>query len=174
MRKVVLFSAVSLDHYIARTDGAVDWLFTDGDYGYQAFYDSIDTTLMGNATYQQVLSFGPFPYAEKTNFVFTKNSNASSDANVTFITEAIPAFVKDLKEQKGKDIWLVGGGSINVLLLTHGLIDTLVLSVHPIWLGQGIPLFPAWDKTLPLELLNSKSYSSGLVQLTYAIKKYTP
>ena len=73
MRKLILYSAQSLDGFIARTDGRVDWLFTDQDYGYYTFYESIDTTLMGRHTYEQILTFGDFPYPDKQNWFFDIN-----------------------------------------------------------------------------------------------------
>lgn len=77
MRKIILFVATSLDNYIAREDGQVNWLFMDQDYGYNAFHASIDTTLMGNKTYQQILESGDFPYKQTKNYVFTRQQGCS-------------------------------------------------------------------------------------------------
>ena len=71
MRKVVLFIATSLDGFIARKDGSIDWLFSDQDYGYTDFYASIDTTLTGHATYKQTKTFGEFAFPGKTNYIFS-------------------------------------------------------------------------------------------------------
>lgn len=167
MRKVKLFIACSLDGFIARPDGAVDWLFTDDDYGYLAFYDSIDTTLMGNKTYQQVLSDGEFPYLGKNNYVFTRQTNLPSTAQVIFIAEDIVSFTQKLKKSSGKDIWLIGGGAIINILYQAGLIDEYILAIHPVILGKGIPLFPGPIGEQKLLLQDVKTYSTGLVQLTY-------
>lgn len=166
MRKVILYSATSLDNFISTKDGSVDWLFTDSHYGYFEFYASIDTTLMGNKTYEKVLSFGgEFPYKDCKNFIFTTKKNRKNTVDVTFISENIIEFIKELKNQKGKNIWLIGGGQINTLLLNAGLIDEMVLSVHPTILGDGIRLFENLPKYSDFILMNTKSYSSGLVQL---------
>lgn len=172
MRKIVLYSAASLDQFIARKNGDIDWLFTDGEYGYSAFYDSIDTTLMGNKTYEQVCSFDmEFPYKGKSNYVFSRNKNLKDNENVHFISENIGKLVADLKSQKGKDIWLIGGGEINSLFLKNGWIDSICLSIHPIWLGEGLPLFPGFTNQQDLILKSSKAFDSGLLQLEYAVKK---
>lgn len=112
MRKVILFIASSLDGYIARTSGAVDWLFTvndDQDYGYVDFLAGVDTILMGRRTYEQVLSFGEFPYKGIQCFVFSRTRGGERDEYVTFISGNIESFVKGLKNGTGKNIWLVGG-----------------------------------------------------------------
>lgn len=174
MRKVVLYIATSLDNYIAKPDGNVDWLDSPEfivpgeDFGYETFYKSIDTTLMGNNTYQMVLGFDvPFPYPDKKNFVFTRNKGMKDNEHVSFISDDIVAFTKQLKQEKGKDIWLVGGGEINTKLLDHGLIDRIILTLIPKMLGMGIPLFhkPTIETNFHLE--ECQSYDNGFVQLTY-------
>jgi dihydrofolate reductase len=170
MRKIVLFIATSLDGYIARENGSIDWLFTDGDYGYEKFYNSIDTTLTGNATYKQALTFGEFPFKGKTNYVFTRHIPKKKDNRITFISGDIAAFGKKLKQQKGsglKDIWIVGGGEINEIFRRAGLIDELIISIHPVILGKGIPLFNDQTGISELETTSSRVYPSGLVQVHY-------
>jgi dihydrofolate reductase len=167
MRKLKLFIACSLDGFIARPDGDVDWLFTDGDYGYQEFYDSIDTTLMGNKTYRQVASFGEFPYPGKNNYVFTRQMNLSPTEHVAFITEDIVTFTRKLKLGEGKDIWLIGGGAVINILYQAGLIDQYILAIHPIILGKGIPLFPGPIGEQKLVLQDCRNYPGGLVQVFY-------
>ncbi|MFM8362476.1 MAG: dihydrofolate reductase family protein [Haliscomenobacter sp.] len=168
MRDVILFIACSLDGYIARKDGRVDWLFHDEDYGYSDFYDSIDATLMGKKTYLEILGMGEFPYLDKKNYVFVRKNNPPLNRSVEYVHGDIPAFVRKLKKEEGKDIWLVGGGQINTILLTSGDIDRMVVSVHPVVLGQGIPLFGAG---IPAErwfvFEKAESFASGLVQLYY-------
>lgn len=174
MRKIILYSASSLDQFIARKNGDIDWLFTDPDcdYGFFDFFDSIDITLMGNKTYQQVLSFDvEFPYKGKDNYVLTRNKGLKADENVRFISDNIGELVADLKSKKGKDIWLIGGGEINSLFLKNGWIDEICLSVHPIWLGEGLPLFPEFFEQRDLKLEQTKSYETGLVQLVYSVLK---
>ena len=174
MRKIVLYIATSIDGFIAKSDGSVEWLETipnptKTDYGYYEFYDSIDTTLMGNATYQQVLSFDiPFPYSGKTNYVFSRTQHADNE-DVKFISKDIVEFVKELKAQVGNDVWLVGGGNLNAFFLENGLIDKMIVSVMPIVLGSGIPLFGANAKDVEVQfsLKKTTSFESGVVQLVY-------
>ncbi|HET7153686.1 MAG TPA: dihydrofolate reductase family protein [Candidatus Kapabacteria bacterium] len=170
MRKIILFIATSLDGYIARENGDIDWLFTDGDYGYKKFYDSIEITLTGNATYKQTLTFGEFPFPGKTNYIFTRHIPKKKNPSVTFISGDIAAFGRKLKQQSGssmKDIWLVGGGEINEIFRKAGLIDDLILSIHPIILGKGIPLFKDQAGRSELKIISSNTYPSGLVQVHY-------
>lgn len=168
MKKLILFSACSLDGFIAGEDGEVGWLFSDQDYGYSTFLQRIDTSLMGAATYRQVLGFGEFPYKNIANYVFTLQPFGGDHPYVAFITRNIPAFVEELKTGDGKDIWLIGGGEINGLLLSHQLIDEIILSIHPVVLGKGVPLFRNTTVPSTWDFLEVKSFSSGLVQLSYA------
>lgn len=170
MRDVILYIATSLDMFIAREDGSVDWLFHDQDYGYSEFLKSIDTTIMGHNTYKQIKSFGPpFPYRDKTNYVFSRH-NHQEEGYIQFIANKTIPFVRSLKKERGKDIWLIGGGSINDVLLEAGLIDKMILSIHPVFLGKGIPLFPHAQVEAYWELMESHSYEKGLVQLKYKRK----
>lgn len=167
MGKVILFIACSLDGYIARTNGDVDWLFTDRDYGYEEFFAKIDTVLMGKNTYEQVLTFGEYPYKGTQGFVFSKTYKGESDENVVFISSELTSFIKNLKNGNGKDIWLVGGAEIIQFCMQHDLIDEFVISLHPIVLGEGIPLFRSPLSTKELILQNSQVFETGLIQLTY-------
>ena len=170
MRKVILFIASSLDNFIAREDGGIDWLFTDGDYGYKEFYDSIDTVLMGRKTYETAIKLGEH-FAGKVCYVFSRSANNWKTAeNVHF--EANPAkLVRHLRVENGKDIFLEGGGETISTFLNEGLVDEMVLSVHPILLGSGIPLFTNVRIQISLKLLKSVPYPSGLVQLQYSVVK---
>lgn len=172
MGKLRLFIASSLDAYIARPDGSVDWLFTDGDYGYKDFYDSIDIVLMGRKTYEQVLEFGDYPYADKDSFIFTRRDIISSqNENVRFISKDIVGFTESLLRSQSDDVWLVGGSQIIKIFLEHDLIDDIIVSIHPIILGEGIPLFDHIKKEIHMELVNHVSFESGLVQMHYSIVK---
>jgi len=173
MRKIVLYIAASIDNFIAKKDGNVDWL-DDPDYaiegndlGYSAFYQSLDTTFMGNATYQEVLGFDvPFPYPDKKNYVFSR-SEKENDENVEFVSGDIVAFTKQLKAQSGKNIWLVGGGQINTLFLEKGLIDQIILTIIPITLGDGISMFQKGSVETKFVLEKSEAFQNGMVQLTF-------
>jgi dihydrofolate reductase len=170
MRNVVLYIATSLDGFIAGSDGDTDWLFTDGDFGYAEFYDSIDTILMGHNTYRFLLQFDVFPYPDKKNYVFTRTERLNDHNPVKFITGNVPGFVSQLKKEEGNNIWLVGGGQINSILLNENLIDEMIISVHPVILGQGIPLFKERSlNNLPFKLIQNKVFDKGLVQLKYSL-----
>jgi dihydrofolate reductase len=169
MRKIVLFIATSLDGFIAGIDGDTDWLYTEGDFGYSEFYDTIDTILMGHNTYKFLLQFDIFPYPDKQNYVFTHTEKQADHKPVNFITGDVAGFVKALKNEAGANIWLVGGSQINSILLNENLIDEMIISVHPIVLGQGISLFKERSLTnMAFKLVQSKVFDKGLVQLTYA------
>jgi dihydrofolate reductase len=167
MRKVKLYIATSLDSYIAGPNGEIDWLFTEGEFGFEAFMETVDATLMGNETYKLIETFGDFPYKAQTNYVFTRNPNATEAPYVKFVSDDIITFVESLKQQEGKDIFLVGGGQINAILLEAGLIDELQVFVHPIILGKGIPMFQPMEKPHPWQLVETKTFERGLVELHY-------
>ncbi|NVJ46422.1 MAG: dihydrofolate reductase [Cytophagia bacterium] len=175
MRKLVAYIAISLDGKIADAEGGVGWLDTinhpkDEDYGYAAFMETIDTTVMGNTTYQQVLGFDmPFPYKEQKNYVFTRNINLTSDENVTFISSDHAQWLAELKQQRGKNIWLLGGGEVNTLCLQAGLLDEMIVHVMPFIVGKGISIFSDAELMQHLELTSSKVYSSGVMELRYLV-----
>lgn len=173
MRKVILYIAASLDGKIARADGSVDWLEEikppEGeDFGYGALMKRIDTTLMGRKTCQQVLSFDvPFPYRGLKNFVFSSKQNLPEHEEIIYIREEPAGYVEKLKQQPGKDIWLIGGGQLNAVLLNAGLIDEIQLFVMPLVLGAGIPLFHATAETRNLHLKSQRVYNTGVLELHY-------
>jgi dihydrofolate reductase len=177
MRKIKLYIASSLDCFIADENGSIDWLFSDADYGYTDFYNSIDTILVGRKTYEQSLTFEEYPYKGKKVYVFTHNAkekkkkNKKMTSDVEYIDKDIPEFVMRLIQQpfSNRGIWLLGGGEILSLFLNAELVDEIILSVHPIILGKGIPLFKNIKKSVKLRLLESIPFESGLVQLRYCI-----
>ena len=166
MRRLKLYIATSLDSYIAGPNGEIDWLEAGGDldYGYQEFYSSIDTALMGTATYKLTLTVDDFPYPDKTNYVFTRGTPPSDTAHVRFISGDIAGFVRSLKEQPGDDIWLIGGGQINTVMLNEELIDEIILTLFPLVLGEGIPLFAPGAKRSSFKTVGYERYPTGLVQ----------
>ena len=177
MPEVVLYIASSLDGYIARPDGAVDWLDEiasgeDGyeeDFGYEKFFAGIGTVLMGRATYGQILTFGvDYPYPGTAGYVFSRTRAGQRDENVEFVDgAAIPQFVAHLKATSDKHIWLIGGGLLIQEFLRHNLIDRFIVTVMPVVLGEGIPMFPPPTPQVDLELEETLSFPSGMVQLTY-------
>ena len=162
----MLYIATTLDGYIAGPNGEIDWLKAgrDLDYGYKKFYSSIDTTLMGNSTYQLTRTVPKFPYPDKTNYVFTRGTPSPDTSHARFISGDIAAFVRSLKEESGRDIWLVGGGQVNTVMLNKGLVDEMILTIFPLVLGEGIPLFaPGATRSLFITL-GCETYETGLMQ----------
>lgn len=169
MRKIILFIASSLDGFIAGKNGEIDWLFSDADYGYKKFYSSVDTVLVGRRTYEAALGLEKIPFESKKCFVFT-SKEIKVKQNATVIPYAV-SFTKKLLKRPGKNIWLVGGGEVVSDFLNNNLIDEIILSIHPIILGEGIPLFPKIKGKKDFALSSSGSFESGLVQLHYIVKK---
>jgi dihydrofolate reductase len=167
MRRVRYFVASSLDGYIARTDGSIGWLFHDADYGYAEFYASIDTVVMGRATYELALALGPYPFSGKKAYVFSQSRAGTRDGHAEFVAGDVPAFVAGLRAQPGRDIWLVGGAKLAREFLAADLIDEHIVSIHPVLLGAGIPLFPVNGRETVLRFEGARTFPSGLVQLRY-------
>ena len=182
-RKIILYIATSLDGFIARENGELDWLPGSSgeedpeanDCGYGEFIESVDTVLMGNKTYQQILSFDvEYPYKDKANFVFSKTPT-TQDQYAQFIHEDVESFISKLKSAPGKDIWLVGGGQLASLCIKNNLVDEVILFVIPIMIGKGIRLFQNTNKDVPLKLIESHHYTDesakDIIKLRYTIKK---
>ncbi len=166
MTKILVYIASSLDGYIARENGDIDWLPEITESGYGAFYKSVDTVIMGKTTYDQVLTFGEYPYKDKKSFVFTR-TNQNKDENAEFVSD-VEKFVKDGFPNAGENIWLVGGAQIISSFLKQRVVDEIIISVIPILLGKGIPLFKNIENETKLELIKTEKYSQ-LVDLHYKI-----
>jgi dihydrofolate reductase len=172
MRRVKLFVATSLDNYIARPDGAVDWLFTDGDYGMSDFFASIDTVLLGRHTHDWMIKHGMPFYRGMKNFVFTHQAGRDTyDGHVEYVPGHAAEFVSDLKQQDGKSIWLCGGAELADELIRAKLVDEVSVAVHPRLLGRGIRLFGTVLPETELKLIEHKAWPNGLVSLTYEVMR---
>ena len=167
MRKLSYFVACSLDGYIATPDRRVDWLFQDGDYGYEEFYEKVDTVLMGRHTYEFILAGGRWHFPGKEAWVFSTSLRTSPLKEVHVAQGDAAAFVRELKGRPGQRIWLVGGAGLAGPILAAGEVDELVVSIHPVTLGDGVPLFPKGEGRTQWRLRATKSWPNGLVQLTY-------
>jgi dihydrofolate reductase len=169
-RKVVLYIATSLDGYIARDNGDIDWLSMvespNEDYGYKDFLASVDTVIMGRKTYDQVLTFGDFPYNDKKCYVISKTTRPK-DEYVEFFNGDICKLISEIRQKDGLNIWLVGGAEIVGEFLSKNLIDEYIISILPILLGKGIPLFRGDMPEIRLQLCRNVAYPSGFVQLSY-------
>ena len=166
-RRIVLYLAASLDGFIARRDGGIDWLPALGpeDYGYAQFLGTVDTVIMGRTTYEQVLTLGPYPYAGKKGYVLSTRRHGR-DENVEYINGDIAEFAAGLRSAPGKDIWLVGGARLAQGFLRARAVDQIILTIVPYLLGDGIALFNGGSER-SLVLMESRTFRDGLAQLRY-------
>ncbi len=175
LRKVIVHIATRADGYIARTDGDLDWLTARpapaGFYGIDAFMQSVDTKVLGRKTYEASLGMGAKFGSRQRTIVFSRRPRPSNaPPAVEFTDEAIAVFVQRLRESEGKNIWLMGGGEIIASFLDAQAIDEFVISVVPIFVGDGIPLIARRHRHVPLSLLTTEKFADGLVQLHYAVQ----
>lgn len=176
MRKVILGLGVSLDMYIARPDGAVDFLFLPNDYLMTEFFAGVDTAAFGRKTLDAALkmsngaSFGD----SIAMYVFSRTRPAGKRGEFTFVDQSPETFVKRLRKKPGKNIWLMGGGELTREFLQADLVDELHLGLIPVLLGEGIPLFPSGFPQRDFTLIENKSYSLGLVVLKYERTRPVP
>lgn len=169
MRRVVLGLGISLDGYIARTDGAVDFLFMPKDYSMGPFFATIDAALMGRKTYDAALKMGGggFGSSPMKNYVFSHSQPPGERGGVTFVNEAPESFLAKLRERPGKNIWLMGGGELARSFLKKDLVDELYIGIVPILIGEGLPLFPSGFPQREFTLLENKTFSKGMIALKY-------
>lgn len=177
MRKLILGLAITLDGYIEGPNGEYDWCFTDQDYGLKEFFTRVDAIFIGRKSYEMLQQYADSNNGETvpgmpvmTEYVFS-GTLTSVKKGAVLISEDSITVARRIKEQPGKDIWLYGGASLTDALLKEGLVDELWLSVHPILLGSGKPLFRENDSRTTIRLLECKTYESGLVSLRYRIGK---
>ncbi|MGK0209279.1 MAG: dihydrofolate reductase [Patescibacteria group bacterium] len=174
MGKVVLYIAMTLDGYIASENGSIDWLKkyeknTDGeDYGYGDMIAGMGSVIMGNSTYKQIQTFGEYPYSDFDSYVFTRNLSLEKDSHVTYVHDSVKELISSIQKKSDKDIWLIGGGKLISSFLETDLIDEYILTVVPILLGKGIPLFSGDFGVRNLKLNSTKGYKSGLMQMNYS------
>lgn len=177
MRKVILFIAMSLDGYIADKNGNVDWLVgqdprQDDLDTYTSFIESVDTVIMGYKTYDQivsVLSPDVWVYEDLKSYVFTHKSIPSTH-HIHFINDDVCQFVKELRKEEGKDIWICGGANIIQQLLQNDMIDEYIITIIPTILGKGISLFSTLQDEMKLEVKDVQE-RNGIVQINYQRKR---
>lgn len=179
--KVSVYIAISLDGYIARENGDLDWLpgssgdvdpeMSGEDYGYHAFIESIDMLVMGRGTFEKVLSFGPWPYGDK-RVVVLSNSMKKLPADLPETVELRSGSAQEIYEAlKGsgvKHIYLDGGKTIQGFI-DAGLVSEMIITTIPVLIGRGIPLFGPLSRDRRLNHLETQSFKSGLVQSKYAV-----
>ncbi|MEK5148438.1 dihydrofolate reductase family protein [Psychrobacillus sp. FSL K6-4615] len=173
-RKIVLFIATSLDGYIATEDDSLEWLFNvegEGDNGYSEFYDTVDTVIMGRRTYDWLLEqeSESFPYKGKECYVFSRTVSKDNE-NVKFFSENVVDFTNQLKNKEGKNIWVMGGGDLIHSFINDKLVDEMIITVSPVLIGKGIPLFKEVDFETELTLKSINSFNQ-FAELHYEVKR---
>lgn len=171
MRKIVLGLGISLDGYIARPDGSVDFLFMPKDYSMAVFFKTIDTALMGRKTYEAGLRMtgGKFSNYGLKCYVLSRTLEPGERPGVTIINTPPNLLVESLRKQKSKNknIWHMGGGELARAFLQDDLIDEIHLGIVPKLIGEGLPLFPPGYPERRFHLLENKSFSQGFISLKY-------
>ncbi|MCZ6596461.1 MAG: dihydrofolate reductase family protein [Planctomycetota bacterium] len=171
-RLVKLCIAPSMDGYISGPKGEIDWLGDPGEVGLDDFFASVDTVLIGRKTYDwtKEMGHGAATPGKKT-YVFTRSQDVPEDPDVEFVSTDVVEFVGELRQQPGKHIWLMGGGELIASLLDANLVDEMILGIHPIVLGDGVPLFPgSRPERIGYELVSSEAFASGIIMATYRRK----
>lgn len=181
MKKIILNLAVTLDGFIEGPNGEIDWCIMDDDMDFGSFIASVDTIFYGRVSYDAWGNFQPDTTTSpaeremwqgihsKNKFVFSRQNR--KDDHATFISADIADNVAEIKQQGGKDIWLYGGASLIKTFINSGLIDIYKVSVHPVVLGAGKPLFEDLKERIGLRLMDTQVFKSGVVQLTYEPEK---
>ncbi|AVM22826.1 dihydrofolate reductase family protein [Bacillus pumilus] len=173
-RKLLFYGAMSIDGYLAREDHRLDWLIgTEGEEetSYADFYASVDTLIMGRNTYEQVLQLSPdeFPYEGKTCYIISRTLQDSLKGT-QIIREDVLSFMKQLKHEEGRHIWVVGGGELLQSFIKAGLVDELYLQIVPVMIGRGIPLFSPMDMESRFSLKEVHQYKQ-IAEMHFVLKE---
>jgi dihydrofolate reductase len=171
---VTFGGANSLDNYLARPDHAVDWILWGDEVAalIKDYWKTIDTVVMGRKTYEVAVRSGQEAgYPGVKTFVFSRTLEKEPGGDVALVRTDAAEFVRDLKEQEGKDICLMGGGELARSLFEADLIDEIGFNIHPVLLGAGIPLFHPMSRQIDLELQECRPLKNGCVYVTYKVKR---
>lgn len=181
MRKVTFGGANSLDNFIARPDGAVDWLLWSEEVSeiMTDFWANIDTVVMGRKTWDVALQGSPKskkkktknPYGDIKTYVFSRTLEAGDQNGAIIVNEDPGKFVRRLKQDEGKEICVMGGGEIGRDLFEAGVIDEIGFNIHPVLLGRGVPLFHTMSRQIDLELIEFRPLKSGCVYVLYRVRR---
>ncbi len=182
--RVTIHMAASLDGFIARKDGSVDWLETSDEFVagaamdpefIEAFLKTIDCYVMGSRTYETALRFEAqglgWAYGDKPTFVLTSRELPRTRDTVEFYSGDLARLVNGRLRPTFRTIWFVGGGRVCGQCLRLGLADEVCYSIMPILIGEGIPFFDTLDGDVPLHLAEVKAYKSGMVELRYEVRR---
>lgn len=175
--KTTVYIATSLDGFIARPNGDLDWLpgigdaDTGEDYGYQAFMDSVDVLVMGRNTYAIVRAFDPWPYGDKRVVVLSRSLTEidPKSPSTVELRASSPVELVDELQAAGMQHAYIDGGKVIQSFLNAGLIDEMIITRIPVLIGTGIPLFGPLEQDVKLQHVETRSYASGLVQSTYRV-----
>jgi dihydrofolate reductase len=175
-RKIIVHIATSADGYIARPDGSLDWLTSrpapKGFYGMPEFTRSVDAKLLGRRTFDLSVEMGAPFSARDRHYVFSRRPPpASVPAGVEFVSQSIGVFADRLREQPGENIWMMGGGELIASFLDEDAIDEFIITVIPIFIGEGIPLIAPRHREVPLKLRSVKPFPDGVVQVHYDLPR---
>jgi dihydrofolate reductase len=173
MRKVILGASITLDGYIARPNGAIDFLHPPKGYSMTALFAAIDTVVMGRKTFDEAVKLGGGSYKppiKLPTYVFSKSKPVGERDGIVFTNQTPATLVDNIRSQpNGKNIFLLGGGELARSFLQDDVVDELHIGVYPVLLGEGIPLFPTAFPQRDFKLLDSKTYQpEGFLELTYA------
>jgi len=182
--RVTIHMAASLDGFVARKDGSVDWMETadhfpngkimDSEY-IETFLNSIDCYVMGSRTYESALHFESlgfgWPYGDKSIFVLTSRDLPQTRHSVEFLSGDLAQIVNDRLRPHFRRIWIAGGATVSGECLRRGLADEIYYAILPILIGEGIPFFGRQENDLSLHLADVKAYTNGMVELRYLVNK---
>jgi dihydrofolate reductase len=181
--RVTIHMAASLDGFIARRDGRVDWLetsdrFEEGDVmspeSVAEFLQTIDCYVMGSRTYETALDFEArgfgWSYGDKATFVLTSRELRKTRSTVELYAGDLRRLVEERLKPNFRNIWFVGGGAVSGECLRRGLANELRYSILPVLIGDGLAFFDRLDQDVALHLLEAKAYQSGIVALRYEVK----
>ena len=182
--RVTIHMAASLDGFIARRDGSVDWLETSDEFAggatldpafVEAFLETIDCYVMGSRTYETALDFEArglgWSYGDKPTFVLTRRGLPRIRDTVEFYSGDLAQLVNERLRPGFRSIWVVGGGMVAAECLRLGLADEVLYSIVPILIGDGIPFFEKLDRDVALHLAEVTAYVSGVVELRYEVRR---
>jgi len=182
--RVTIHMVASLDGFIARSDGRVEWLQTSDEFAggetldpgsVEAFLRTIDCYVMGSRTYETALRFESkgfgWSYGDKPTFVLTTRNLPRNRDTVEFHAGDLAQFVNERLRPAYRSIWFVGGGAVSAECLGLGLADEVRYSILPVLIGDGIPFFQGLDRDIALHLLEDKAYKNGMVALRYEVRR---
>ncbi|MGC9973241.1 MAG: dihydrofolate reductase family protein [Bryobacteraceae bacterium] len=176
MRNVILGVGISLDGYIARPNGDVDFLFVPKDYSMAPFFATIDTAILGRKTFDAAVRMagGPSSFGSMATYVFSRSKPAGERDGLVWVNQSPATWIRKLRKRPGKHIWLMGGGELAREFLKADLVDEIHLGIVPVLLGDGIPLFPSGFPQSDFTLVENKTYSQGLIALKYKRSRPKP